>query len=61
MLKTREEMQDNLIHTLGFEDEFTISFFQACETHPEDFWNEALNNLYDAHMNLLQVIGRGEE
>ena len=58
---TRTEMQDEIVHTFGFEHPMTISFFEACDTHLEEYWDTALRNLYDSMMYIAQITQEREE
>ena len=59
MLKTREEMMNDLITKIGLENPIVDEFCARCEDHEEtEHNNKLLNEFYEAILNLMRIANQ---
>lgn len=59
MLKTREEMMNDLMTKIGLENPIVIEFCARCEDHEETEHNDKLlNEFYEAILNLMKIANQ---
>ena len=59
MLKTREEMMNDLMTKIGLENPIVDEFCARCEDHEETEHNDKLlNEFYEAILNLMRIANQ---